>query len=154
MLRFLEWLLFGGAQAISKTPRNNDFFFQKSVFQHVVPIFLIFDQELGLQASKAFKRFCEFYNITPRVVSTRFAQSNANIERLSWYLKKSCRIISSQNLGDWDDFLPFLTQALNSRPTIYSGYSPEMLTYFHTARKFSPLNCMTILLTMRNISKM
>ena len=114
-------------------------FFKKSLFQYSIPIFLVFDQELGLPASKAFKRFCEFYNITPRVVSTRFSQSNAAIERLFWYLKKSCRILSSQNLGDWDDFLPFLTQSLNSRPTIYSGYSPERLTYFNIARKISPI---------------
>ena len=130
---------FLAAPGQSRKPHEIMNFFKKSVFQYSVPIFLVFDQELGLQASKAFKRFCEFYNITPRVVSTRFAQSNSNIERLFWYLKKSCRIISSQNLGNWDDFLPFLTQALNSRPTIYSGYSPEMLTYFHTARKFSPI---------------
>ena len=35
--------------------------------------------------------------------------------------------------------MPFLTQSLNSRPTIYSGYSPERLTYFNIARKISPI---------------
>ena len=57
----------------SQKPHEIMNFFKKSVLQNVVPIFLIFDQELGLQASKAFERVCEFYNITPRVVSTRFA---------------------------------------------------------------------------------
>ena len=103
-----------------------------------MPETLILDQDLGLGASGAFKKFCEFYNIKPRIVSTRFSQSNAAVERLFWFLKKSCRLVSSQQIGDWDSFLPFITQAINSRITIY-GYSSEFLTYFNISRNISPI---------------
>ena len=115
-------------------------FFKNSIFQYVIPRILILDQDIGLGSSKAFKQFCDFYGITPRIISTRFSQSNANIERLYWFLKKSCRLISAQNLGNWDEFLPYLAQSLNARPTIYFGYSPEKLTFFNESRKISPIS--------------
>ena len=129
---------FIAAPGSSRKPADIINFFKNSTFVYVIPEVLVLDQELGLGASGAFKRFCEFYNIKPRIVSTRFSESNAAIERLFFFLKKSCRLVSAQRLGDWDCFLPYITQAINSRITIY-GYSSEFLTYFNTSRNISPI---------------
>ena len=129
---------FLAAPGTSRKPSEIMNFFKNCVFQYVIPTELHFDQEIGLGASGAFKRFCEFYNIKPRIVSTRFSESNGNIERLFFFLKKSCRLLSTQKMGSWDEFLPFLTQSINARTTIY-GYSPEMLTYYNVSRNISPI---------------
>ena len=96
------------------------------------------DQEVGLSASRSFKKFCNFYDIQLKCISTRFSQSNGCIERIFWFLKKGCRLVAAQKLSEWDKFLPFLTHAINSRILSY-GFSSEELTFYNTIRKLSPI---------------
>ena len=110
----------------------------KTVFFYTLPLRVTTDQEIGLSASRSFKRFCNFYDIQLKCISTGFSQANGGIERIFWFLKKGCRLVASQKLSEWDKFLPFLTHAINSRVLSY-GYSSEELTFYNTIRKLSPI---------------
>ena len=124
----------------SKTRTSKEIidFFRNVIFTYCIPVRLRLDQELSLLASAEFRKFCQFYDIIPQIVSTRYSQSNGRIERMFYFLKKSCRIVSTSNYGEWNEYLPYITQSINSKICIY-GYSSEELTFFNVTRNITPI---------------
>ena len=86
--------------AKSRKPEEIEEFFMKTVFFYTLPERVTCDQEVGLSASRSFKKFCNFYDIQLKCISTRFSQSNGCIERIFWFLKKGCRLVAAQKLSE------------------------------------------------------
>ena len=111
---------------------------RNSVFPLAEPLRLSLNQDIDIFASPSFKKLAEFHYINIQAVSMRYDMSNGGVELLFYYLKKGCRLVSSMEFGQWDVYLPYLVQSINSRITIF-GYSPEEILFFNTTRKISPI---------------